>query len=44
MLSNLINNQQLTDAHTCYKLFETKVIKQIELHENGFAFCWDEDF
>ena len=39
MLSNLINNQQLTDAHTCYKLFETKVIKQIELHENGFAFC-----
>ena len=39
ILSNLINKQQLTDAHTCYKLFETKVIKQIKLHENGFGFC-----
>ena len=25
-ISNLFNNQNLTDAHTCYKLFKTEVI------------------
>ncbi|MDC3150025.1 glycosyltransferase family 2 protein [Alphaproteobacteria bacterium] len=38
-ISNLFNNQNLTDAHTCYKLFETEIIQNIELKENGFAFC-----
>ncbi len=38
-ISNLLNDQNLTDAHTCYKLFKTKIIKNIELRENGFAFC-----
>tara|TARA_A100001037_G_C15011741_1_gene572033 strand:+ start:351 stop:1061 length:711 start_codon:yes stop_codon:yes gene_type:complete len=38
-ISNLLNNQNLTDAHTCYKLFKTKIIQNIELKENGFAFC-----
>lgn len=38
-ISNLFNNQNLTDAHTCYKLFETEIIQKIELKENGFAFC-----
>jgi len=37
--SNLINNQTLTDAHTCYKVFKYSIFKQINLNENGFAFC-----
>ena len=39
LLSNLINNQNLTDAHTCYKVFDTKLFKDINLSENGFSFC-----
>jgi glycosyltransferase involved in cell wall biosynthesis len=37
--SNLLNNQKLTDCHTCYKVFLSSVIKRIPLEENGFAFC-----
>ena len=38
-LSNLINNQKLTDAHTCYKVFAVKIFSQINLLENNFNFC-----
>ena len=38
-LSNIINNQNLTDAHTCYKVFLTDVFLKLELKEKGFAFC-----
>ena len=38
-LSNVINNQTLTDAHTCYKMFEANIFKKIKLKEKGFAFC-----
>jgi glycosyltransferase involved in cell wall biosynthesis len=38
-LSNIINNQKLTDAHTCYKVFDSKIFKKIKLKENRFAFC-----
>lgn len=38
-LSNILNNQNLTDAHTCYKVFSSEVIKKIKLKENGFNFC-----
>jgi len=38
-LSNLLNKQKLTDAHTCYKVFSSSVIKKIHLEQNGFAFC-----
>ena len=38
-LSNLLNKQKLTDAHTCYKIFESKLFKSIELQEKGFSFC-----
>ena len=38
-VSNFINNQSLTDAHTCYKVFNSKTFKKIILKENGFAFC-----
>lgn len=38
-LSNWINRQELTDAHTCYKVFAAEVFKKINLEEKGFSFC-----
>ena len=38
-LSNKINNQKLTDAHTCYKLYDSALFKSIHLKENDFSFC-----
>ena len=38
-VSNLINRQNLTDAHTCYKMFKTSIFKKIRLKQKGFAFC-----
>ena len=38
-LSNFFNDQNLTDAHTCYKVFKSKIFKKINLKEKGFAFC-----
>lgn len=37
--SNIINNQKLTDAHTCYKMFRSDIFKKLDLKENGFSFC-----
>ena len=39
ILSNIINQQSLTDAHTCYKALDSKLFKKIKLNENGFSFC-----
>ena len=39
IFSNVINRQNLTDAHTCYKLFNSKLFKKLQLSENDFAFC-----
>tara|TARA_B100000795_G_C22728514_1_gene410429 strand:+ start:162 stop:866 length:705 start_codon:yes stop_codon:yes gene_type:complete len=39
LINNIINKQKLTDAHTCYKLFDSKLFKSIKLEELGFAFC-----
>ena len=36
---NILNNQKITDAHTCYKLFNSKIIPKLKLVENGFSFC-----
>ena len=38
-LSNLMNNQKLTDAHTCYKVIDSNLFKSLKLRENDFAFC-----
>lgn len=38
-VSNLINRQNLTDAHTCYKMVRADIFKSIPLKEKGFAFC-----
>jgi len=39
IISNFLNNQNLTDAHTCYKVFHKEVFDLIDLEENDFAFC-----
>tara|TARA_B100000989_G_scaffold232448_1_gene179217 strand:- start:926 stop:1627 length:702 start_codon:yes stop_codon:yes gene_type:complete len=38
-VSNIINRQQLTDAHTCYKMIRSEIFKSINLTEKGFSFC-----
>lgn len=37
--SNCLNKQNLSDCHTCYKVFSSDILKKIELQENGFCFC-----
>jgi glycosyltransferase involved in cell wall biosynthesis len=37
-LSNMCNNLNLTDMETCYKLFKTNIIQQIDLKEKRFGF------
>ena len=39
IMSNVINSQSLTDAHTCYKMFKSNIFKKIILEEKGFSFC-----
>ena len=38
-VSNYLNNQKLTDAHTCYKIFKSEIFVKLNLQENDFAFC-----
>jgi glycosyltransferase involved in cell wall biosynthesis len=38
-ISNILNNQNLTDAHTCYKVFRRKLFLSLKLKEDGFSFC-----
>ena len=39
IISNFLNKQNLTDAHTCYKVFHKDLFDLITLEENDFAFC-----
>ena len=39
IISNFFNKQNLTDAHTCYKVFHKDLFNLISLEENDFAFC-----
>ena len=39
LISNILNNQSLTDAHTCYKIFKIEIFSKLNLQENDFAFC-----
>ena len=39
LVSNFFNKQNLTDAHTCYKVFTKNVIDRIKLEHNDFSFC-----
>ena len=38
-ISNLLNRQNITDAHTCYKVIRAKIFKKINLSHNDFSFC-----
>ncbi len=37
-LSNMLNNLNLTDMETCYKLFKAEIVKKIDLKEKRFGF------
>ena len=39
IISNFLNNQNLTDAHTCYKVFRKNIFLKLNPQENDFAFC-----
>ena len=38
LFSNIMTNLNLTDMETCYKLFKTSIIKNIEIKEKRFGF------
>ena len=38
ILSNMINNLNLTDRETCYKMFKKEVINSIQIEQNRFGF------
>lgn len=38
-VTNLLYQQHLTDEPTCYKMFETSLLKSIHLNCTGFEFC-----
>jgi glycosyltransferase involved in cell wall biosynthesis len=39
IFSNLLFDQKLTDAHTCYKVFKKEIFINLKLKEKGFGFC-----
>ena len=39
LITNILYFQNLTDEPTCYKLFDTKLLKSITLDCEGFEFC-----
>lgn len=39
LLTNLLYNVRLTDINTCYKLFDTRLLRSIPLESTGFEFC-----
>jgi len=39
ILSNMLNSQNLTDAHTCYKVVKREIFDNIDLEEFSFSFC-----
>ena len=38
-ISNIFNNQKLTDAHTCYKVFKKETFMKLNIQTKDFAFC-----
>jgi glycosyltransferase involved in cell wall biosynthesis len=38
LFSNMMTNLNLTDMETCYKLFKSEVIKNIQINEKRFGF------
>lgn len=38
-IANLLFNANLTDINTCYKMFDAKLLKSLNLKERRFSFC-----
>jgi glycosyltransferase involved in cell wall biosynthesis len=38
LISNILTGQQLSDIHSCYKMFKTEIIKSILIEESRFGF------
>jgi len=36
---NILYGSRVTDSYTCYKVFRTNIIKDIEIESNGFELC-----
>ncbi len=39
MMSNIINRQSITDAHTCYKFINVELFKKLKLSTYDFSIC-----
>jgi len=39
LVASLLYGQRITDEPTCYKLFDTALLKSLPLREKGFGFC-----
>jgi len=39
LISNFLNDQKLSDAHTCYKIFKSEIFLKLNIKEKDFAFC-----
>ena len=39
IFSNILNSQNLTDAHTCYKVSDADIFRKMNLKEKDFSFC-----
>lgn len=38
-MSNIINRQSITDAHTCYKFINVELFKKLKLSTYDFSIC-----
>ena len=38
-VANLLYHAEITDLYTCYKVFDTKILKSTKLNCKGFEFC-----
>ena len=38
-ISNILNNQKLTDVHTCYKFMKSQILKDLNLSHKDFSIC-----
>ncbi len=39
LVTNIIYSSKITDESTCYKVFRTELLKEMNLSTNGFDFC-----
>lgn len=39
LVTNILYRQHLTDEPTCYKMFDTELLRSIPLQSSGFEFC-----